>query len=261
MPPRWSPEDDRAVELERTAEQLGGAPNVAVVREPADQRRRDTLDQRHLARLEPERAQQREVAAAGAAEPKAGAGDDGLGPERKQVLARERLGVHRRDLRREADDEHVFGSCGGQQLEAPLERREQLDAVSEHRTWMRVERDDRRPRHRPRRPLDHRPVAEVDTVERPDRDRPRLVARARPARARRSRRSLPGRLLECEHAGSHRRGHTRSRCSSERRSSATDGGSSSTDSTSAASSTLNGPTVNRRSDVQWPPSACAIART
>ena len=119
----------------------------------------------------------------------------------------------------------------GEQLEPPLERRQQLDAVAERDPRMRVEGDDRRRRPGGERGVEHPPVPEVDAVEGPERDRPRL--RLELARTPAGRRSQPRRAPPP--AVSSRSG--------------------------SASSTPNGPTSVRRSVAQCPPSAVAIART
>ena len=114
-------------------------------------------------------------------------------------------------------------------LTAAIERNEQLDPVAERHSRMRVEGDDRRPPAGGERRVEHAPVPEVDAVEGAEGSRPRL--RLGPS-------DLPGDL------------HSRASAASAGRSRA-----------GSASSTRNGPTSVRRSVVQWPPSAVAIART
>ena len=117
---------------------------------------------------------------------------------------------------------------------------------------MRVERDDRRHETRVDSGADDGAVAEVDAVERADRDGA-LADRQllREARNRHASASTPLRM------GS----GTRARASGGRRSSTAATGCSSTASTVSASVSSNGPIAVRRSEMQWPPSACAIART
>ena len=78
---------------------------------------------------------------------------DPLGTDREQVAARELLGRERGGLGRELDDEHVLHPGLVEQLEPPLERREQRDLAAEHRPRVRMEGDDRRraARRAPRR--------------------------------------------------------------------------------------------------------------
>ena len=63
----------------------------------------------------------------------------------------------------------------GEQLQPPLERRDQLDLVPERDPRVRIERDHGRREPGVDRRLDDAPMPAVDAVERPDRDRPRLA--------------------------------------------------------------------------------------
>ena len=87
----------------------------------------------------------------------------------------EGLGFEACELEIELDHEHVLDAGVGEQLEAPLERRQQLDAVAERRPGMRVEGDDRRPPSRGEQRVENAAVAEVQPVERTDRRSPRLA--------------------------------------------------------------------------------------
>ena len=168
--------------------------------------------------------------------------------------------------------------AAAEQLQPPLERRDQFDVVPERDPRVRVERDHRRCETRVDRRLDDAPMAPMDAVERPDRDRPRLalelgrewaifigsdvslpvLARIAPLPARSpvrrpaDRPRGPVRLAVslARSAGpppSARCGRAPPRAADTR--------------SASASSTENGPTSVRRSATQWPPSASAIDRT
>ena len=112
--------------------------------ELADPRRRHTLDERHLTGVDAEVAQEREVSGARLPEVESRPGDDHLGPDAEQVLPGEVGRLERRDLRAELDDEHILDAGSLEQLEPPLEGRQELDPLAEHGPRVRVEGDDRR---------------------------------------------------------------------------------------------------------------------
>ena len=91
---------------------------------------------------------------------------------RRQVLGHELLGLPAGQLLRELDDEQLVGAGLLDQLHAAVEGRQELHVVAEHEAWMGLERQHRRPEPGRLRRLDHRSVAEVDAVERAERDRP-----------------------------------------------------------------------------------------
>src|SRR6185503_2943396 len=221
--------DDRARDLGRPAEHRGRALDLAGAEEVADPRRRDALDERHRPRVEAEAAQLLEVARTTLAEAEVRAGDDHFAPDRPQDPLGEGLRRELGELEIEVHDERLLDAGLREQLQPPFERDEQLDAVAERDPRVRVEGD--RGRRRPRRTcgVENAPMADVDAVERPERDRPRL-------------------RLDLLHAP----GDDHSRASASSAVSSRSG---------SASSTSNGPTAVRRSVAQWPPSAVAIART
>ena len=115
-----------------------------------------------------------EVARPAAAEAEVRARDHHLRPDRSQDPLGERLRLELGQLEVEVDDERLLDPRLAEQLEAPFERRQQLDAVAERHARMRVEGDDRRRRPGRERGLEDPPMPEVDAVEGPERDRPRL---------------------------------------------------------------------------------------
>src|SRR5262249_42777442 len=142
---------------------------------------------------------------------------------------------------------------GGEQLQPPVERREQRDLVAEHLPRVRVERHDRRPGARLDCCAHDGLVADVDTVERPDRDGARLAP------------ELPRAVCDLHRppaaaSASAPAASTRSRTPAGTRATAWAGSRPSASATEsqrsgAASSTPKGPTAVRRSVRQWPPSA------
>ena len=128
----------------------------------------------------PQPAQEVDVAPPPRAEAEVLAGDDYLCADRAQVVGDELLRLSARELLGELDDEDLVRAGLLEELEAPLERRQQLDVVAEHEPRVRVEREDGRAQPGLPQRVDHPQVAAVDAVERPDR-RPRARrARARP---------------------------------------------------------------------------------
>ena len=159
---------------------------------------------------------------------------DCLGADRREVRLDELLGRQPHELGRERRDERLGDTGLREELQAPLERRDQLDAVPERDPRVRLERDHRRVEPRVDGRAQDGEMTAVDAVERADRDR------ARPTL------ELDGRVGDPHRAPPPSRG------------SASSSGSTTV---SSASSTPNGPISVRRRLVQWPPSASAIERT
>ena len=124
------------------------------------------------------------------------------------------------------------------------------------RPRMRVEGDHGRPQPRRRPPPDHGPMAQVDAVERADRNRPRQRLELAGLRATFTR--LRPRALEREHAGATARARARAarRQALERDA----GGHQPRRLDRPRLVDAERPDRRRRSVVQWPPSASAIAR-
>ncbi len=190
----------------------------------------DALEQRHRARVEAELLEQGEVAAALAPEAEVRSCDDDLGADPPQAALRELLGLECCQVERELDDERLVHSRLGEQLEPPLERRQQLDPVPERDAWVGPEGDGGRAGSGGRGGLEHAAMAEVDAVEGAERD------------------GAAG-VFELGWVASDLHPSRASACS---------GG---TIVSGSASATVKGPTSVRRSSRQWPPSASAIART
>ena len=95
-------------------------------------------------------------------------------PMPRRMRSAKSVGSSAQAFRRNRDDD-VVDSRRLEQLQPPLERREELDLPPKHRPRMRIERHDRRPQPRRPRSVDHPHVAEVHAVERPHRDAPRRV--------------------------------------------------------------------------------------
>src|SRR4051812_37926691 len=229
---------DRAVELGGSPEQARRPIDLAAAQQVADPRRRDALGERDRANVEAQPLELREVADPTATEAEVRPRDHDLRPERPQHGLDELLGAELGYVEPELDHQRLLDAARGQQLEPPLERGEQLDAVAERGSRMRLEGGAGRRQTRGGRGLEHAPVADVDAVEGPDRDRTRalLELRGRPC-------DLHGPLRPAGRPT---------------RASASSGGIIRSGS---ASSTRKGPTSVRRSVRQWPPSAVAIART
>src|SRR5581483_4316558 len=222
--------------------------------EPPDLGGRDAAYVGDDARVEAEPCEEREVAAPAAPEAERLACGDDLGADRVEVGRRELLRCERRHLGGELDHEHLLDAEPGEELQPPLERREERDPVPEHLARVRVERDNRRPRPRVHRRADDRPVADVEAVERADRDRARVAA------------EVGGVAPDLQGAPSVSSSTTRPRTPAGTFATASAGRRASASSTPSqrsgeASSTVNGPTADRRSETQWPPIASAIERT
>src|SRR5918996_6452735 len=157
--------DDRAVDLGRAAEQRRRSADVALAQEAPDLGRGDTLARGHAPHLEAEAGQQVEIAAALPAETEVLPGHDRRRPQRPDVALDELLRLQLRQLQREVDDDDLLDTGLADQLQPPLQRRDQLDLVAEHDARVRVEGDDGV------RLLEHAPVAEVDAVEGADGER------------------------------------------------------------------------------------------
>ena len=225
--------DDRPVELERPAEHLGGRDDVASAsaeriavdetpRPPAAMR--TSKPSRSSSSRSPERLY---------AEAEVLPGDDDLGADRSagsrsancSGLSCWSSGVN-------AGHDRRLDTGFLQQLEAALERRQEVDPVPEGDPRMRVERDHRRGEPRRLRRADDGSVPPVHAVERADRRPPAACARPRAERdatftPRASRAPRSGGMIV----------------------------------SGSASSTENGPISVRRSVRQCPPSASAIERT
>ena len=137
--------DDDPFHLRWPAEESRGALRLSPVNQLADPGRRDALEHGHAPDVEAELLEEGEIALP-------------VAPEAERVPRRNDLGAHAaedelRELRRleprervvEREHDDVVHSGGLEQLEPPLERREQLDFASQHRTRMRVEGHDGRP--------------------------------------------------------------------------------------------------------------------
>ena len=106
-------------------------------------------------------------------EAEAFAGDDHLGADRLEVRLDERLRLQLLELVVEGEHDRLPHACGREQLEAPLERRQELDAVAQDDPRMWIEREHRRRQAGGDERVEHVAVPEVDAVERADRDRAR----------------------------------------------------------------------------------------
>ncbi len=122
VPPRASPETTVPSTSTGRPSSAAALADVASGDELADARRRDALDERRDARLQIETVEQREVAPTRAAEAESLPGNDQLRADRREVGLRELLGLERGHLGRELDDERLFDSRLGEQLEPALER-------------------------------------------------------------------------------------------------------------------------------------------
>jgi hypothetical protein len=121
--------------------------------------------------LESEPAEEVDIALARFSEAKGLRGDHDTGAERLENLPNEVLRLSSRQLGRELEDEQLVGPDLLDQLDAALERRDQLDVVPEDAARVRVERDNGRAETGADRLVDRRPMTSMDTVERSDSDR------------------------------------------------------------------------------------------
>ena len=263
---------DHAVDLRRPAEERRRLPHLALVQQVADRRGRDALDLRDRPRVEAERR-------AGARCRRAAGGRSGSPRRRRRPACRSPPGT--RAAKSSASSRWVSSvnsttsvsstPSSAKQLQPPLERAEELDPVAEHPPRVRVEGDDGRREPGLDRLRDHALMAAVDAVEDPERDRAVLAlelgrracdvqtgitteptATSRPSwivRVSGAARLRPVRIASASPASTSTAG---------RKGSASAAGRIRW---SSASSTENGPTSVRRSVLQWPPSASAIART
>src|SRR5262249_12691744 len=119
--------DDDALDLDRTAEQPCGGPDVAVSHELPDPGRRDICEQWNGPRREAEALEQRKIAPARAPEAEVLASDDRLGTDRTQELVGELLRLEPGDVERELDDERGVDAQRREQLQTPLERHQEVD--------------------------------------------------------------------------------------------------------------------------------------
>ena len=246
MPPRAVAADDHAVDLERTTEQLGGRFHLPRFHVRTDARRRHAGDERDLTRVETERPQELAVSFPTATEAEAFTGDDDLGADHSKDVGANASGESSavsgvNSTTRTSSIPHVSSSS----RRRPSVHK-QLDAVAECRPRVRIERDHGRAKARVDRSADHRAMAGVDAVERPDRDR---------ARQRFELVRLTGDVHDCASSASTPSRipvSTRSSAASGKRPSASPADISRASSTGTASSTSNGPTAVRRRVVQWP---------
>ena len=162
---------------------------------------------------------------------KSSPGDDDLAADGAQVVLGELLRAQLLELRREAGHDRRLDSGFLQQLQAALERRQEVHPIPEGDPRMRVERDHCRGEPGRRRRADDGSVPAVHAVERADGDGPWPV------------------LDVARSGGDLHASSLASACS---------GGMIVSVS---ASSTENGPISVRRSVRQCPPSASAIERT
>src|SRR5262249_54637835 len=191
---------------------------------------RRLLEQRNRADVEAEIAQKGRRSRRGSTEAEVLADRDDARAESAENRFREVRRFEPGELGGELDDERLVHPLLPQQLEPPLERREELDAVPEDDARMRPERDHRRTQTGLLCDIEDCPVSDVHAVEAPERD---------------------GALGGFQLVESPRDDHdSRARASS--------GGIIRSKS---ASSTENGPISNRRSVRQCPPSTSAIERT
>ena len=249
--------DDHPLDLERAA-RAAAAASLDVAGVASSRMRLDETSSTSgtAPDVEAEPREELEIAGALAPEAEAVARGDDLGADRRAGTPRERLRLERRELVVNASTSTSSTPAACEQLEPPLDRREQLDPVAEHRRGCgsnvttvgreRPPRVDRGPNDRrwPRWTPSNVPIATA-----------RGAARAPRAAARRSRRvPAAGRRARARRRGP-RRGRARApRPAAARAPPTRAAGLGST----SASSTSNGPTSVRRSVVQWPPSASAI---
>ena len=231
MPPRASPvttvpSTSTGLPSRRAAPST--SPSASELADPA---RRHAVENRNRQRLEAEPAQELQVSRAATAEPEVLPRDDDLGADRAQHFLGELLGLEPGEVEGELDDERRLHAELLEELEAPLERSEELDPVAEGRPRVGIEGDDGRLGAGRERGLDDPPVAEVDAVERPERDGPRAAAQLR---------RCPRDLHASSAASASSAGMIRS---------------------GSASATSKGPTWVRLRLTQWPPRASATART
>jgi hypothetical protein len=110
----------------------------------ANAARRNTRDLGHVPHLDPQLAQKFDVALPTPSEAEGFRRDDNFRADRRQDLRDEGFRLEPRQFFRELDDEQLVGSELADQLDAALERREELHVVAEDESRMRVEGDHRR---------------------------------------------------------------------------------------------------------------------
>ena len=162
--------DDDPFHLRRTAEEAGGADDIAGVEKLADPARGDAFYERNRADLESEPAEEWDIALAPLSEAKGLRRDHDTRAKRLENVSNEVFRLPSRQLGRELEDEQLVRPDFLNQLDAALQRRDQLDVVPEDAARVWVERDDRRAETGPDRLLDGRPMAPMDAVEGADRD-------------------------------------------------------------------------------------------
>src|SRR5262245_13220067 len=163
--------DDHAVELERPAEHRRGRLHVALGQRSSYRRGRDPGHLGHHEHLVAEAPEQREVPRPANAEAEVLAGDHDFHSGGAEIPLGELLGLEALQLGREGGDQHVRHTCIVDELEAPVERGQQLDLVAESNAGMWVERDDGRLEFRRMYGIEDGSVPAMDAVEAPDRDR------------------------------------------------------------------------------------------
>src|SRR5580765_3341657 len=162
------PEHDGALDLGRATEEPGGPNDVALPQQAPDRSRGDPGHHGHRANVEAELRQQTRVTCRAAAEAEVLADHDHLGADPSEDGVAELRRLAPRKLRSELDDEHLVDTGVLQQLEAPLERREQLHVVAEHEPRVWPEGDHRDRPSRGEGSLEHASMAEMHSVEAAD---------------------------------------------------------------------------------------------
>ena len=162
--------DDHSLYFGRPAKESGGAHDVARVQELTDPARRDAFHKRNRTHLESEPAEEWDIALAPLSEAKGLRRDHDTRAKRLENVSNEVFRLPSRQLGRELEDEQLVRPDFLNQLDAALQRRDQLDVVPEDAARVWVERDDRRAETGPDRLLDGRPMAPMDAVEGADRD-------------------------------------------------------------------------------------------
>src|SRR5919201_1455260 len=217
------------LDLRRSPEQDRRGGDLPDAGEPEDLRRRHTGDEWYRVDGESQPLEKSGVAGRPPAEPKVLADGDRPCADAMQDGVCELLRLEAGERLRELEDEHLVDPALFGELQAHRQRRQELDAIPEHDPRGGPEGDHGHGRSCRLRRVEDTPMAQVDAVEAPDRDR-----------------TFPGTQLGRIVGDVHSRA------------SASSGGMSRSGS---ASSTENGPISVRRNDRQWPPRASATART
>ena len=165
MPPRASPATTVPSISAGRPSSARRSLDLACAQQVPDARRRHALHQRHRADVEVEPSQELEVAGPSSAEAEVRARHDDVGADRKQHALDELLRPELRELEVELDHQRLVDPGLGEELEAPFERRQQLDAVAQSNARVRVEGDHCRRLAGRNRSVEHPPVAAVHPVE------------------------------------------------------------------------------------------------